>query len=36
LEREWDGVDQKEINRAVDDFPRLLDAVIAARGGHFE
>jgi hypothetical protein len=28
--------DQEKINRVVDDFPRLLNTVIAARGGHFE
>jgi hypothetical protein len=28
--------DQEKINRAVDDFPRLLDTVIAARKGQFE
>jgi hypothetical protein len=27
---------QEKINRAVDDFPGRLDAVIAARGKHFE
>ena len=36
LQEAWDGLDQDEINRAVDDFPRRLDAMIEARGGHFE
>ena len=29
-------LDQGMINRAIDDWPRRLDAVIASNGGHFE
>lgn len=32
----WERLDQEVINRAVDDFPRRLNEVIAAEGGHFE
>ena len=36
LKREWDALNQEEINRAADDFPKRLDAVIRVDGGHFE
>jgi hypothetical protein len=32
----FNNLDQEIINRAIDDWPRRLDAVIAAQGGHFE
>uniref|UniRef100_A0A914CQ94 GH16 domain-containing protein n=1 Tax=Acrobeloides nanus TaxID=290746 RepID=A0A914CQ94_9BILA len=31
-----ESLDQEMINRAIDDWPRRLNAVIAANGGHFE
>lgn len=36
LKREWENIDQETINRAVDSFPRRLQACIDADGGHFE
>ena len=30
------SLDQEMINRAIDNWPRRLNAVIAANGGHFE
>jgi hypothetical protein len=32
----FDNLDQETINRIIDDWPRRLDAVINAQGGHFE
>uniref|UniRef100_A0A914EGM9 Tc1-like transposase DDE domain-containing protein n=1 Tax=Acrobeloides nanus TaxID=290746 RepID=A0A914EGM9_9BILA len=32
----FENLDQGMINRAIDDWPRRLDAVIASNGGHFE
>ena len=32
----FESLDQEMINRAIDDWPRRLNAVIAANGGHFE
>jgi len=34
--RVFDNLDQETINRAIDDWPRRLDAVIESQGGHFE
>lgn len=36
LRRAWDGISQDVIDRAVDQFPRRLQACIDAEGGHFE
>jgi hypothetical protein len=36
IRREWFALDQDVIDRAVDDWPRRLSAVIEADGGHFE
>jgi len=36
LQEAWDELDQHEIDRAVDDFPRRLNAMIESMGGHFE
>jgi len=36
LQEAWDGLDQEEINLAVDDFSFRLEEMIAANGGHFE
>lgn len=32
----FNNLDQETINRAIDDWPRRLEAVIGAEGGHFE
>jgi hypothetical protein len=32
----FNNLDQEMINRAIDDWPRRLNAVIEAQGGHFE
>jgi transposase len=32
----WDNLDQEVINKAIDDWPRRLDAVIEAEGSHIE
>uniref|UniRef100_A0A914BZ23 Uncharacterized protein n=1 Tax=Acrobeloides nanus TaxID=290746 RepID=A0A914BZ23_9BILA len=32
----FENLDQGMINRAIDDWPRRLYAVIASNGGHFE
>uniref|UniRef100_A0A915D2Y1 adenosine kinase n=1 Tax=Ditylenchus dipsaci TaxID=166011 RepID=A0A915D2Y1_9BILA len=34
--RAFENSDQEMINRAIDDWPRRLDAVIESKGGHFE
>jgi transposase len=36
LQRAADNLDQEIINRAIDDFPRRLQACIDAKGGYFE
>jgi len=36
IRREWFALEQDVIDRAIDDWPRRIDAVIAARGEHFE
>ena len=36
LEREWNDLDLRTINRIVDNFPKRVDACIRARGKHFE
>jgi hypothetical protein len=36
LRREWDAMDQDEINKIVAQFPKRLEACIEAEGGHFE
>jgi hypothetical protein len=36
LQREWETLDLDTIDRIVDDFPKRLDACIAAEGKHFE
>uniref|UniRef100_A0A914C8Y0 Uncharacterized protein n=1 Tax=Acrobeloides nanus TaxID=290746 RepID=A0A914C8Y0_9BILA len=36
LEKSFNDLDQSVINNAVDDWMRRLDAVIEAKGGHFE
>jgi hypothetical protein len=36
IRREWFALEQDVIDRAIDDWPRRLDAVIEAQGGHFE
>uniref|UniRef100_A0A914D1V9 Uncharacterized protein n=1 Tax=Acrobeloides nanus TaxID=290746 RepID=A0A914D1V9_9BILA len=32
----FENLDQGMISRAIDNWPRCLDAVIASNGGHFE
>jgi 2-oxo-4-hydroxy-4-carboxy--5-ureidoimidazoline (OHCU) decarboxylase len=32
----FNNLNQDTINRAIDDWPRRLDKVIEAQGGHFE
>uniref|UniRef100_A0A914ED21 Uncharacterized protein n=1 Tax=Acrobeloides nanus TaxID=290746 RepID=A0A914ED21_9BILA len=32
----FENLDQRMINRAIDDWPRRLDAVIASNGAYFE
>lgn len=36
ISQAFDNLDQHVINKAIDDWPRRLDAVIAAKGGYFE
>ena len=36
IQNAWDNLDQEVINKAIDDWPRRLDAVIAAEGDHIE
>uniref|UniRef100_A0A914DIN1 Uncharacterized protein n=1 Tax=Acrobeloides nanus TaxID=290746 RepID=A0A914DIN1_9BILA len=36
IQEAFENLNQEMINRAIDDWPRRLDAVIAANEGHFE
>ena len=36
LQREWNALDLRMINRIVDNFPKRVNACIRVRGKHFE